>query len=40
MTTTQIRTSSQVPKDFLDFFKSKQHTIVPLGLLVFFTEFA
>ncbi len=29
MTASQIRPSSQVRKDFLDFFKSKQHTIVP-----------
>jgi alanyl-tRNA synthetase len=30
----QIRTSSQVRKDFLDFFKSKQHTIVPSSSLM------
>ena len=34
MTSTQIRTSSQVRKDFLDFFKSKQHTIVPSSSLM------
>jgi alanyl-tRNA synthetase len=30
----QIRPSSQVRKDFLDFFKSKQHTIVPSSSLM------
>jgi alanyl-tRNA synthetase len=34
MTSSQIRTSSQVRKDFLDFFKSKQHTIVPSSSLM------
>jgi len=34
MTSTQIRSSSQVRKDFLDFFKSKQHTIVPSSSLM------
>jgi alanyl-tRNA synthetase len=34
MNSTQIRTSSQVRKDFLDFFKSKQHTIVPSSSLM------
>ena len=34
MTSTQIRPSSQVRKDFLDFFKSKQHTIVPSSSLL------
>ncbi|MGA2180486.1 MAG: alanine--tRNA ligase [Verrucomicrobiota bacterium] len=34
MTSTQIRPSSQVRKDFLDFFKSKQHTIVPSSSLM------
>ncbi len=33
-TSTQIRPSSQVRKDFLDFFKSKQHTIVPSSSLL------
>ena len=33
-TSTQTRTSSQVRKDFLDFFKSKQHTIVPSSSLM------
>jgi alanyl-tRNA synthetase len=34
MTSTQIRSSSQVRKDFLDFFKSKSHTIVPSSSLM------
>jgi alanyl-tRNA synthetase len=34
MTNSQIRTSSQIRKDFLDFFKSKQHTIVPSSSLM------
>ncbi|MGA3163947.1 MAG: alanine--tRNA ligase [Verrucomicrobiota bacterium] len=34
MTSSQIRPSSQVRKDFLDFFKSKQHTIVPPSSLM------
>src|SRR5580692_1158987 len=34
MTNSQIRSSSQVRKDFLDFFKSKQHTIVPSSSLM------
>jgi alanyl-tRNA synthetase len=34
MTASQIRPSSQVRKDFLDFFKSKQHTIVPSSSLL------
>ena len=34
MTASQIRPSSQVRKDFLDFFKSKQHTIVPSSSLM------
>ena len=34
MTSTQIRPSSQIRKDFLDFFKSKQHTIVPSSSLM------
>ena len=34
MTSSQIRPSSQVRKDFLDFFKSKQHTIVPSSSLL------
>ena len=34
MTSTPIRTSSQVRKDFLDFFKSKQHAIVPSSSLM------
>jgi alanyl-tRNA synthetase len=34
MTNAQIRPSSQVRKDFLDFFKSKQHTIVPSSSLL------
>jgi len=33
-TSTQTRPSSQVRKDFLDFFKSKQHTIVPSSSLL------
>jgi alanyl-tRNA synthetase len=33
-TRTHIRPSSQVRKDFLDFFKSKQHTIVPSSSLL------
>ena len=33
-TPAQIRSSSQVRKDFLDFFKSKQHTIVPSSSLM------
>jgi alanyl-tRNA synthetase/REP element-mobilizing transposase RayT len=33
-TSSQIRPSSQVRKDFLDFFKSKQHTIVPSSSLM------
>jgi alanyl-tRNA synthetase len=32
--TTQIRSSSQIRRDFLDFFKSKQHTIVPSSSLM------
>ncbi|MGD0745238.1 MAG: alanine--tRNA ligase [Verrucomicrobiota bacterium] len=32
-TSAQIRPSSQVRQDFLDFFKSKQHTIVPSASL-------
>jgi alanyl-tRNA synthetase len=34
MTSLQIRTSSQVRQDFLDYFKSKQHTIVPSSSLL------
>ncbi len=34
MTVSQIRSSNQVRKDFLDFFKSKQHTIVPSSSLM------
>ncbi len=34
MTSAQVRSSSQVRKDFLDFFKSKQHTIVPSSSLM------
>ena len=34
MISSQIRPSSQVRKDFLDFFKSKQHTIVPSSSLM------
>ena len=34
MTASQICPSSQVRKDFLDFFKSKQHTIVPSSSLM------
>jgi len=34
MTPAQIRSSSQIRKDFLDFFKSKQHTIVPSSSLM------
>src|SRR6202789_586210 len=34
MTNSQIRSSSQVRRDFLDFFKSKQHTIVPSSSLM------
>jgi alanyl-tRNA synthetase len=34
MTPAQIRSSSQIRKDFLDFFKSKQHTIVPSSRLM------
>ena len=34
MTSSQIRPSRQVRKDFLDFFKSKQHTIVPSSSLM------
>jgi alanyl-tRNA synthetase len=34
MASTQIRPSSQVRKDFLDFFKSKQHIIVPSSSLL------
>ena len=34
ITSSQIRPSSQVRKDFLDFFKSKQHTIVPSSSLL------
>ena len=34
MTPAQIRSSSQVRKDFLDFFKSKHHTIVPSSSLM------
>jgi alanyl-tRNA synthetase len=34
MTSLQIRTSSQVRQDFLDFFESKQHTIVPSSSLL------
>jgi alanyl-tRNA synthetase len=33
-TSAQIRSSSQVRQDFLDFFKSKQHTIVPSSSLL------
>jgi len=33
-TSTHIRPSSQVRKDFLDFFKSRQHTIVPSSSLL------
>jgi alanyl-tRNA synthetase len=33
-TSTHIRPSSQVRKDFLDFFRSKQHTIVPSSSLL------
>ena len=33
-TSSQIRPGSQVRKDFLDFFKSKQHTIVPSSSLM------
>jgi len=33
-TPAQIRSSSQVRKDFLDFFKSKAHTIVPSSSLM------
>ena len=33
-TSAQIRSSRQVRKDFLDFFKSKQHTIVPSSSLM------
>ena len=34
MTNSPIRSSSQVRRDFLDFFKSKQHTIVPSSSLM------
>jgi len=34
MTSSQLRPSSQIRKDFLDFFKSKQHTIVPSSSLM------
>ena len=34
MTASQIRPSSQVRQEFLDFFKSKQHTIVPSSSLM------
>ena len=34
MTSAQIRSSSQVRKDFLDFFKSKEHTIVSSSSLM------
>jgi alanyl-tRNA synthetase len=34
MSSSQIRPGSQVRKDFLDFFKSKQHTIVPSSSLM------
>jgi alanyl-tRNA synthetase/REP element-mobilizing transposase RayT len=34
MSSPYIRSSSQVRKDFLDFFKSKQHTIVPSSSLM------
>jgi alanyl-tRNA synthetase len=34
MTASQIRSSSQIRMDFLDFFKSKQHTIVPSSSLM------
>jgi alanyl-tRNA synthetase len=34
MSSTDIRTSSQVRQDFLDFFKSKQHTLVPSSSLL------
>src|SRR5512136_901585 len=34
MTSSEIRTSRQVRQDFLDFFKSKQHTIVPSSSLL------
>ncbi len=34
MSSSSIRTSAQVRQDFLDFFKSKQHTIVPSSSLM------
>jgi alanyl-tRNA synthetase len=34
MTSSQLRSGSQVRKDFLEFFKSKQHTIVPSSSLM------
>ena len=34
MTNSQFRTSTEIRKDFLDFFKSKQHTIVPSSSLM------
>jgi len=34
MSSTEIRTSSRVRQDFLDFYKSKQHTIVPSSSLL------
>jgi alanyl-tRNA synthetase len=34
MTPAQIRSSSRIRQDFLDFFKSKQHTIVPSSSLL------
>ena len=33
-TSTQIRSGTQIRQDFLDFFKSKQHTIVPSSSLM------
>ncbi|HEX9047526.1 MAG TPA: alanine--tRNA ligase, partial [Verrucomicrobiae bacterium] len=34
MSSTPVRTSRQIRQDFLDFFKSKQHTIVPSSSLM------
>jgi alanyl-tRNA synthetase len=34
MTNAQFRSSNEIRKDFLDFFKSKQHTIVPSSSLM------
>jgi alanyl-tRNA synthetase len=34
MTSSEIRNSAQIRQDFLDFFKSKQHTIVPSASLM------